>query len=170
MKFGLEIDIRDYNGILVLSHDLPNEKCLSFEKFLESVNPNTMLLINVKSTDIQQNLQEILTKYKIENYFTFDWAVPDLLKAVKNNLICAFRVSEYEKEIIPGCTWVWVDSFHSIWYDEKYLKNLKTAGLKIALVSPELHNRDSELERIRKIIKNIDVDVICTDIPEFWVK
>ena len=58
MKLGLEIDIRDYNGILVLSHDLPNEKCLLFEKFLESVNPNTMLLINVKSTDIQQNLQE----------------------------------------------------------------------------------------------------------------
>ena len=37
MKFGLEIDVRDYNGILVLSHDLPNEKCLSFEKFLESI-------------------------------------------------------------------------------------------------------------------------------------
>ena len=170
MKFGLEIDIRDYNGILVLSHDLPNEKCTSFEKFLESVNPNTMLLINVKSTDIQQNLQEILTKYKIENYFTFDWTIPDLLLAVKNNLICAFRVSEYEKEIIPGCAWVWVDSFDSIWYDEKYLRNLKTTGLKIALVSPELHDRDSELERIRKIIKNIDVDVICTDVPEFWVK
>ena len=170
MKFGLEIDVRDHNEILVLSHDLPNEKCLSFEKFLESVNPNTMLLIDVKSTDIQQNLQEIITKFKIEHYFTFDWTTPDLLKAIKYNLNCAFRVSEYEKEIIPQCEWVWVDSFHSIWYDEEYLKNLKKIGLKLALVSPELHNRSNEMERIREIIKKIDVEVICTDIPEFWIK
>ena len=43
-------------------------------------------------------------------------------------------------------------------------------GLKLALVSPELHNRTNELERIRTIIDKIDVDAICTDLPEFWLK
>ena len=92
------------------------------------------------------------------------------MNAIKNNLRCAFRVSEYEKNIIPQCKWVWIDSFHSIWYDEEYLAGLKNMGLKLALVSPELHNRTNELERIRMIIDKIDVDAICTDLPEFWLK
>ena len=92
-KFGVEIDVRDYNETLVISHDIPNEKSLSFEKFLKNVNPNILLAINIKSSEIQQKLQNLLVKYKIENYFTFDWTMPELLKAIKNNLNCAFRVS-----------------------------------------------------------------------------
>ena len=169
-KLGAEIDVRDYNETLVISHGIPDEKSLSLEKFLKNVNTNTLLAINIKSSGIQQKLQNQLVKYRIENYFTFDWPIPDLLNAIKNNLRCAFRVSEYEKNIIPQCKWVWIDSFHSIWYDEEYLAGLKNMGLKLALVSPELHNRTNELERIRTIIDKIDVDAICTDLPEFWLK
>ena len=100
-KFGVEIDVRDYNENLVISHDIPNEKCLSLEKFLKNINPNILLAINIKSSEIQQKLQNLLVKYKIENYFTFDWTTPELLNASKSNLTCAFRVSEYEKNIIP---------------------------------------------------------------------
>jgi hypothetical protein len=169
-KFGVEVDVRDYNETLVISHDIPNEKSLSFEKFLKNVNPNILLAINIKSSEIQQKLQNLLMKYKIENYFTFDWSMPELLKAIKNNLNCAFRVSEYEKNIIPQCKWAWVDSFHSIWYNEEYLTSLKNMGLKVALVSPELHNRTNELERIRMIVDKINVDAVCTDLPEFWLR
>jgi hypothetical protein len=43
-------------------------------------------------------------------------------------------------------------------------------GLKVALVSPELHNRTNELERIRMIVDKINVDAVCTDLPEFWLR
>ena len=66
-----------------------------------------------------------MVNQKISNYFTFDWSVPSLFKALSYDITCAFRLSEYEKDIIPNCTWAWIDSFHSIWYDEKYLRNLK---------------------------------------------
>lgn len=169
-EFGVEIDVRDYNEILVISHDIPNEKCISLEKFFRNINPNILLAINIKSSGIQQKLLNLLKKYKIENYFTFDWSTPELLHAIKNNLNCAFRVSEYEKNIVPQCKWVWVDAFHSIWYNEEYLMSLKNMGLKLALVSPELHNRTNELERIRMIVDKINVDAVCTDMPEFWLK
>ena len=64
-KFGVEVDVRDYNETLVISHDIPNEKSLSFEKFLKNVNPNILLAINIKSSEIQQKLQNLLMKYKI---------------------------------------------------------------------------------------------------------
>jgi hypothetical protein len=83
-------------------------------------------------------------------------------------LSCAFRLSEYEKEIIPNCSWVWVDCFEKIWYDVEYLKSLKNLTLKIALVSPELHGRKSEIHKFEEIVNSISVDVICTDIPEYW--
>ena len=169
-NLGIEIDIHNYNNELVLAHDHPNEQSIKLNDFLKAVSKNHLLAINIKSSEIEAELKSILVNLKISNYFTFDWSTPSLFKALSYDITCAFRLSEYEKDIIPNCTWAWIDSFHSIWYDEKYLRNLKTTGLKIALVSPELHNRDSELERIRKIIKNIDVDVICTDVPEFWVK
>ena len=75
-----------------------------------------------------------------------------------------------KKNIIPQCKWAWVDSFHSIWYNEEYLTSLKNMGLKVALVSPELHNRTNELERIRMIVDKINVDAVCTDLPEFWLR
>ncbi len=91
-----------------------------------------------------------------------------MLKSIKSNLSCAFRLSEYEKEIISNCDWVWVDCFEKIWYDTNFLKNLKDLQLKIALVSPELHGRRSELKKFKAIVNSISVDAICTDIPEYW--
>ena len=91
-----------------------------------------------------------------------------LFKALNYDITCAFRLSEYEKNIIPNCTWVWIDSFHKIWYDADFLSSLKKLGLKLAIVSPELHNRKSETKKVKDIVNGIQVDAICTDLPDFW--
>ena len=167
-KFGLEIDIRDYNNNLVLSHDPPDNHSTSLSNYLKNIHPEQFLAINIKSTEIEGDLHSILNDFHISNYFTFDWPIPSLLKALTKNLSCAFRLSEYEKDIIPGCNWVWVDSFESIWYNVEFLTSLKKSGLKIALVSPELHNRKSDLKQVKEIVNSIKVDAICTDLPDFW--
>lgn len=167
-QFGIEIDVRDYNNEIVIAHDHPTTNSVKLTDFLKHVNPDLLLAINVKSSELENELHNTLMNYEIKNYFTFDWPVPSLLKAINKKLICAFRLSEYEKEIIPNCSWVWLDTFHSIWYDEIFLDSLKNKGVKIAVVSPELHNRKSELPKIKEIVKSGKVDAICTDLPEYY--
>jgi hypothetical protein len=168
VRYGVEIDVRDFNNKLVISHDLPNENSLELESFLVTIPKETFLAINVKSSEIEFDLKRIIDKHKFKNYFTFDHSIPSLIKSIKCNLSCAFRLSEYEKEIIPNCTWVWVDCFEKIWYDSNFLGSLKDLQLKIALVSPELHGRKSEIEKFEAIVNSISVDAICTDMPEYW--
>lgn len=169
-QFGIEIDIRDYNKEIVLAHDYPTKDSIKLTDFLKHVNHNALLAINIKSSQIENELHKIITESKIENYFTFDWSIPSLLKALTKKLICAFRISEYEKEIIPNCSWVWVDAFHSVWYDKNFLNSLKNMGLKLAIVSPELHNREFELDKVKEIVKDGIADAICTDLPQYWIK
>ena len=167
-KYGLEVDIRDYNNKLVLSHDVPNEQSEDLEDFLTHIQENNFLALNIKSVEIEFQLKKILSEAKISNYFTFDWPIPSLQKALSHDLNCAFRLSEYEKDIFPNCEWVWIDSFNEIWYDVDYLISLKKTGIKLALVSPELHGRKSDMKKVKDLINSVEVDAICTDIPEYW--
>ena len=168
-NFGMEIDIRDHNGELVLSHDIPDSSSLiKLDDFLTKIDTNKLLALNIKSAEIEKNLKKIVSDFNLKNYFTFDWAIPSLIKAQKNNLICAFRLSEFEKELFPNCSWIWIDSFKEIWYDAKTLTDLKNKGFKLALVSPELHNRTNDLEKFEKIVNTGLADAICTDNPEYW--
>ena len=167
-NLGVEIDISEYNNELVLAHDHPDIHSIKLNDFLQNISNDHLLAINIKSSGIEPKLKTILTNSKISNYFTFDWSVPSLVNALRYEIICAFRLSEYEKDIIPNCDWVWIDCFHSVWYDIDFLSSLKKMGLKLAIVSPELHNRKSEVKKVKDIVNAIEVDAICTDLLDFW--
>jgi hypothetical protein len=167
-KFGLEIDIHNYNNKLVLAHDHPNEQSIKLEDFITHIPKNSLLAINIKNEEVEAELKIILSRSKTTNYFTFDWPVTSLHNAINHDLNCAFRLSEYEKDIVPNCPWVWLDSFNGIWYDADFLISLKKSGIKLAIVSPELHNREADISKVKDIVNAVKVDAMCTDIPEFW--
>ena len=167
-KFGLEIDIHNYNNKLVLAHDHPNEQSIKLEDFITHIPKNSLLAINIKNEEVEVELKIILSRSKTTNYFTFDWPVTSLRNAINHDLNCAFRLSEYEKDIVPNCPWVWLDSFNGIWYDADFLISLKKSGIKLAIVSPELHNREEDISKVKDIVNAVKVDAMCTDIPEFW--
>jgi|TARA_B100000678_G_scaffold276881_1_gene270121 hypothetical protein len=167
-KFGLEIDIHNYNNKLVLAHDHPNEQSIKLEDFITHIPKNSLLAINIKNEEVEAELKIILSRSKTTNYFTFDWPVTSLHNAINHDLNCAFRLSEYEKDIVPNCPWVWLDSFNGIWYDADFLISLKKSGIKLAIVSPELHNREADISKVKDIANAVKVDAMCTDIPEFW--
>ena len=167
-KFGLEIDIHNYNNKLVLAHDHPNEQSTKLEDFITHIPKNSLLAINIKNEEVEAELKIILSRSKTTNYFTFDWPVTSLRNAINHDLNCAFRLSEYEKDIVPNCPWVWLDSFNGIWYDADFLISLKKSGIKLAIVSPELHNREADISKVKDIVNAVKVDAMCTDIPEFW--
>lgn len=153
---GIEMDVRDYQGDLVICHDIPVSNQLLFEDFVkdfkEKFSDNLTLAINIKSAGIQKKLKVILNKYDLKDYFTFDMAVPDSLGYINQKLNPYIRHSDYEKNPIENNPYlynnsvgIWLDQFEEsgthqgLWFNANtiltHLKNKK----KVCIVSPELH-------------------------------
>jgi hypothetical protein len=175
LDFGTETDIRDYNGELVISHDIADENCMSVRDVFEIYNKydNTLpLALNIKADGLQTKLKEFLEEYNIKNYFVFDMSVPDGLGYLKQNIKAFTRESEYEKvpSFYDEACGVWLDEFQGHWIDketiEKHVKNNK----QICIVSPDLHKREykKEWQHYKKIEKELGINnlMICTDFPE----
>jgi glycerophosphoryl diester phosphodiesterase len=170
--FGTETDIRDYNGKLVISHDIANCDSLDLEEFLElySNSSNKTLALNIKSDGLTSKLKEILNKYSIDNYFVFDMSIPDTIPYCLNKINFFIRQSEFENDLpfYDDCNGIWLDSFSSIWYNQDIIENHFKRGKKVCIVSSELHGRDKEIlwELLLKenLFKSENL-ILCTDFP-----
>ncbi len=167
-QFGVELDLRDQNESLILSHD-PFQGGESFEEYLEYYNHGTLIL-NIKSERIEHQIQKLLHKYSITDYFFLDSSFPMiyLLSSQGENNI-ALRFSEFEaiETVISmkgKAKWVWVDCFTKLPINHDIYLKLKNAGFKLCLVSPELQNRESDIEKYKAYLldNNILFDAICT--------
>ena len=173
--FGIETDIRDYCGELVISHDIPTSESQKFDDFLKLYNQTIKidclkkpwLAINIKSDGLQDKVKKVLHDNKIINYFVFDMSVPDMLNYAHNNINFFIRQSEYEPLVnnINKCNGVWLDQFESTWFDHKILEACCIEYTNVCLVSPELHGRNyPELWDMIKNSANSRL-MICTDEP-----
>ena len=90
-NFGIETDLRDFNGSLVVSHDpvVKRDNILLFEDLLkvykESRSKETLAL-NIKTDGIISEAEFLLNKFKIKNYFFFDMSIPELICSHKKNI------------------------------------------------------------------------------------
>jgi hypothetical protein len=64
---GIEIDLRDKDTTLVLSHD-PFNNGENFEEFLKKYNKN-LIILNIKSERIEYKVLDLLKKYNVKNIF-----------------------------------------------------------------------------------------------------
>ena len=83
-NFGIETDIRDYCGELVISHDIPTSDSLLLVDFIENYSRNLLdkknppyLALNIKSDGLYEKLRRILNENNLINYFVFDMSIPD---------------------------------------------------------------------------------------------
>jgi len=177
--FGIETDVRDYDGNLVISHNIPNENSQTVDSFLNSFsksenNYNLCLAINIKSDGLQSKVKFFLEKYRIKNYFVFDMSIPDMLGYVDSGINCFIRQSEIEHDLllIDGIKGVWLDQFKSTWFDKEILLNYLNMNIKVCVVSSELHGRDHSLcwSILKEVVlsdeKNKGNLMLCTDIPD----
>lgn len=172
---GVETDVRDYCGNLVISHDIANCNNTSFEEFLsiyKKYNSNDMTLaINIKADGLQTKLMELLTKYNISNYFLFDMSIPEMVVYSRTTLNFFTHQSEYGPSPIlyDKAMGVWLDSFEDIWYSNSCIKEHLDNGKYVCIVSAELHKRDNtkQWEQIRMLLKEVNGDklILCTDNP-----
>jgi hypothetical protein len=175
LGFGTETDIRDYNGNLVISHDIADENCISVDVFFDMYNSfdNTLpLALNIKSDGLQIKLKELIGQYKIENYFVFDMSVPDGIQYLNNNIKSFTRQSEFETDpsFYGASQGVWLDEFNGHWVNRSVIKGHIKNNKRICIVSPELHKRNYQYEwkSYKEIEQLIGVNsiMICTDYPE----
>lgn len=175
LGFGTETDIRDYNGKLVISHDIPDEKAITVERFFEIYNKydNTLpLALNIKSDGLQLELKRLIEKHNITNYFVFDMSVPDGLQYLKHNIKSFTRQSEYEinPSFYEKACGIWLDEFKSHWINRDTLNLHNKSNKNICIVSPDLHKRDYEKEwnNYKNIENELGINdiMLCTDYPE----
>ncbi|CAB3789254.1 hypothetical protein LMG28614_02835 [Paraburkholderia ultramafica] len=170
LGFGTETDIRDRNGSLVISHDMPTGDEISFSDLLRILrNRDLPLALNIKADGLVGALRETLISRSLGKWFVFDMAVPDMRAYLEAGIPVFTRMSEVERQSawLEQSDGVWLDAFSDIWYDARTIETLLRAGKKVCVVSSELHGRDAEAQwhMLRELPTHPDL-MLCTDHPE----
>jgi len=175
MGFGVETDIRDYAGELVISHDIADKYSLRLEDFFElynNYNDDLILALNIKADGLQDKLKYLLNHFAISSYFLFDMSMPDALVSKNTGLTIFTRQSEYETKpyLYDNANGIWLDEFQTHWIDKDVINSHIKNNKKICIVSPELHGRNykKEWNDYKKVETNFNIDnmMICTDYPQ----
>lgn len=164
LGFGNEIDLRTYNGKLVVSHDSEN---LQGKINLEQVvDKNSLFALNIKEDGLLENIGHILDEIRISGSFFFDGSIPQMYEYYKNNVPHALRLSEFESSLPWNPHFLWIDAFETDWWiGDKIILNYLDKYSCI-FVSPELHSR--EKERAWEYLLGLKDEFefgICTDLP-----
>jgi hypothetical protein len=173
---GAEIDVRSAtDGTLYLSHDpfVSGDRLDDWlEEWAKTNHPGPVIL-NVKEEGLEQACEAATLTYGVANWFFLDQSFPFLIKTLKRGENrCAVRVSEYETVstallLSPKAKWAWVDCFtKKPWFLNtlKEIEDLKGAGYKTCVVSPELQGEtdESRIFDFQLLCRDNGVDAICT--------
>ncbi|MCX8130436.1 MAG: glycerophosphodiester phosphodiesterase family protein [Clostridia bacterium] len=172
--FGVETDIRDKDGELVISHDIPLNSVTTLHEFLEiykQYGNQPYLALNIKADGLCRLLKEYLDSSRVENYFVFDMSIPDELEYIKSGLKVFTRQSEFEPLPVfyESSKGVWIDCFESDWIDYAKIMEHLSNKKQVCIVSPELHGRPAFpvwSAFCKAPIKQNNEVFICTDSPE----
>lgn len=170
LGIGIETDVRDCDGTLVISHDPPRASCaLQLDVLLQAYmarSTRPMLALNVKADGLQAPLLAALQQHGVENYFVFDMSVPDTLGYQRLQMPFAARISEYESHnaLTETAKWIWLDAFHDEWFTAATIQFWLDQGKWVAVVSPELHQRPHKALWSKLLpIQTEDRLYVCTD-------
>ena len=172
-KFGVEVDLRDFDDRLILQHD-PFIDGEDFEEYLKYYNHGTMIL-NIKSERIEHRVLETIKKFNVKKYFFLDSSFPMIhLLSNKNQKNIALRFSEFESiETILNMrnkvNWIWVDCFTKLPITKESYQKLKKEGFKICMVSPELQGQKEKIKEYKNYLNEsgIQLDAVCSKRENF---
>lgn len=163
--FGIETDIRDLRGKLVISHDPCFEK--EYELFNNFLGQDSRIAINIKCDGLLPILESMRGIITTSGSFVFDCSFPELLKYKRSGIPHAIRISEFEKELYWEPNYIWLDAFESDWWLEDVTTLKLMEKTPTIVVSPELHKRDYSKVWQRVLeLRATGVDIsVCTDFP-----
>lgn len=169
---GIEIDIRDYDGELRLTHN-PFTSGERLEDFLQHYS-HKFIIFNVKAAGLESRILDLAKKYNINDFFLLDVENPSLVNLSRQGMSkIAVRFSDFEDinfalGFAGKIDWVWVDCFEKIPLDKEVCEKL-SKHFKLCLVSPEMQRHpENWIEKFRQDFKDMPIDAVCTDLPERW--
>jgi len=172
--FGIETDLRDFGGNLVVAHDPAGPNAQPVEELFADYahrKCTAPLALNIKADGLRGLLNTLLPRHRIKNYFCFDMSAPETLCYAREGLRFFTRESEIETApvLYAEAAGVWLDMFKGDWVTPKVIEQHLAAGKEVALVSPELHKRPHvpfwNMLRAAGFGKNSSVH-LCTDFPQ----
>jgi hypothetical protein len=169
LGFGIETDVRDLDGKLVISHDVPTYGAMDMTEFLALNGGNLPLAINIKSDGLAELIRGAMASYNHSAWFVFDMSIPDMRMHLNAGNPVFTRISEVEQVPIwfDECEGVWLDQFDGVWFDVDFVRMLLDRGKRVCVVSSELHRRDySRLWKMLQPLAACENMMLCTDAPE----
>ncbi len=167
---GVETDVRDCAGEIVISHDPPAGVGAGMglrgmlASYVNAGRPGSLAL-NVKADGLQGMVMGLLREFDIRRGFMFDMSIPDTLQWLEAGARVFVRQSEYEPvpalyERVAG---VWLDGLAGDWFTREVIGGHLAAGKQVAVVSPELHGR--EPAAVWGMLASFEQDgiLLCTD-------
>jgi len=170
LGFGTETDVRDCQGRLLMSHDMPGGAEMELDAFLACLDGRKLpLAINIKADGLAVPLRKAMEARGVHDWFVFDMAVPDMRAHFQAGNPVFTRMSEVEREPawLDAASGVWLDSFGDEWYDMALVAGLLARGKRVCIVSSELHGRphDALWQQLRTLAGTPGL-MLCTDLPE----
>ena len=166
---GVEIDIRDYQSDLILSHDPFPKNIIYLEEYLPSLMGRN-IIANIKSERVEKMFVEMKNKLAPNSdYFFLDSS----FSMISNFGIIynfASRFSEFESldtsiKLVENSLvkWLWIDTFFSFPIDRGNINKINSLQVKKCFTSPDLLGRENQIPAYAKLIKqfNIKIDAIC---------
>lgn len=162
---GVETDFRDFQGDLVLSHDIfVEDNFIPFAGF----NLTRRYAINLKADGLLELISPNIEEIKSSGSFVFDGSIPEMVRYRDSGIPHALRLSEYETELPWRSDYLWIDCFESDWWRSDTKINALFETHHLVFVSPELHRRDhrSAFETFVKFRRQFGENFsVCTDFP-----
>jgi hypothetical protein len=177
--FGIETDVRDLAGCIVVSHDPPHPQKVELDletlaDLYRQIGCAGVMALNIKSDGLAEAVRQILHRHLIYNYFVFDMSVPDMRHYLRRDMHVFARWSEYEhsSSLDDRANGLWLDCFEGEFVSESTFANGLDLRKRVALVSPELHSRPHQTawkawRNVLRDRKDIWGNVlVCTDFPD----
>lgn len=147
---GIETDVRDLAGQLVISHDMPlaSSDLMTLTDLLRAwseAGRTGRLALNVKADGLSDGVSRELRRWGAhESAFVFDMSVPDQMAHCRAGNPVMTRWSDVEEPaLLERALGLWLDAFTSDdWWLVDQVAAQADAGRDVVFVSPELHGRD----------------------------
>ncbi len=174
--FGVETDVRSFEGKLYLSHDaiIDPRRPARMDDFLQLAKkfPKAPVFLNIKEDGLVTLLSGFREQFDQCQVAFFDMSVPQLVQFAKvfppSQLSTRFSEFETVPSGLEWCDWIWVDAFKKDLQGNDVIKLCSSYQKKLAFVSPELHGRGEKdfwnALRVTKTAENAN-HAICTDFP-----
>lgn len=166
LGFGIETDLRDIAGKIVISHNMPVGNEMSFVELMQLLDGrNLPLALNIKADGMAQEIKKILADFHHTHYFTFDMSIPDMVCQCQAGLNVFTGMSDLlpAPVLLNKAKGIWLDSFNSDWFGSKEINELLAQGKQVCIVSPDLHHRPYKTQWSK--YKDLNGIMLCTDYP-----